>query len=318
MPFKSEKQRRYLFANEPEIARDWTETYGSKIKKAYGGRIGYYTGGQSIPSEYSIEDARKTAMQDRLGGITEVMKQADLYRQGDVGQMYMANGGIMRVPLAYGMSPGEAQARGLGAESHGRNFGGKDETAHRNIHAGMTSPSMTTAGTLSDPREKQDYFTQTYSGQPNILGFGGGYRNLRTPNEAGSGYQSRLNPANILGMLGGFIKRSPPFTFAASGINTLRNKFGPAFNMFTSSQNLEQFRDKMKGYGRTMPTIFNNPTVGGIETLGKEVSQIVDEFGNTYRDSIYSKSISEDVFNDIFSEKGQEEAIMQNIKDYIV
>jgi hypothetical protein len=28
-------------------------------------------------------------MQDRLGGITEVMKQADLYRQGDIGQMYI-------------------------------------------------------------------------------------------------------------------------------------------------------------------------------------------------------------------------------------
>ena len=37
MPFKSEKQRKYLWANEPEIARDWTETYGSKIKKADGG-----------------------------------------------------------------------------------------------------------------------------------------------------------------------------------------------------------------------------------------------------------------------------------------
>ena len=60
---------------------------------AKGGRAGYYAGGQSIPSEYTIEDARKTAMQDRLGGITEVMKQADLYRQGDVGQMYMAEGG---------------------------------------------------------------------------------------------------------------------------------------------------------------------------------------------------------------------------------
>ena len=60
---------------------------------AEGGRAGYYAGGQSIPSEYTIEDARKTAMQDRLGGITEVMKQADLYRQGDVGQMYMAEGG---------------------------------------------------------------------------------------------------------------------------------------------------------------------------------------------------------------------------------
>ncbi len=62
-------------------------------KAAEGGRIGYYAGGQSIPSEYTIEDARKTAMQDRLGGITEVMKQADLYRQGDIGQMYMAEGG---------------------------------------------------------------------------------------------------------------------------------------------------------------------------------------------------------------------------------
>ena len=31
MPFQSEKQRRYLWANEPEIARDWTETYGSRI-----------------------------------------------------------------------------------------------------------------------------------------------------------------------------------------------------------------------------------------------------------------------------------------------
>jgi hypothetical protein len=60
---------------------------------AQGGRAGYYAGGQSIPSKNSLEDARKTAMQDKLGGITEVMKQADLYRQGDVGQMYMAEGG---------------------------------------------------------------------------------------------------------------------------------------------------------------------------------------------------------------------------------
>ena len=37
MPFQSEKQRRYLWANEPEIARDWTDTYGSRIKKEVGG-----------------------------------------------------------------------------------------------------------------------------------------------------------------------------------------------------------------------------------------------------------------------------------------
>jgi len=44
MPFQSEKQRRYLWANEPEIARDWTDTYGSGIAKALGGRIGLRRG----------------------------------------------------------------------------------------------------------------------------------------------------------------------------------------------------------------------------------------------------------------------------------
>ena len=44
MPFKSEKQRKYLWANEPEIARDWTDTYGSGIQAAHGGRIGFYKG----------------------------------------------------------------------------------------------------------------------------------------------------------------------------------------------------------------------------------------------------------------------------------
>ena len=37
MPFQSENQRRYLWANEPEIARDWTDTYGSRIRKDNGG-----------------------------------------------------------------------------------------------------------------------------------------------------------------------------------------------------------------------------------------------------------------------------------------
>ena len=40
MPFKSEKQRRYLWANEPEIAKDWTEEYGSTpVKKKVGGVV---------------------------------------------------------------------------------------------------------------------------------------------------------------------------------------------------------------------------------------------------------------------------------------
>ena len=37
MPFQSEKQRKYLWANEPAIAREWTDKYGSRVKKANGG-----------------------------------------------------------------------------------------------------------------------------------------------------------------------------------------------------------------------------------------------------------------------------------------
>ena len=33
MPFRSEKQRKYLFAKEPAIAKKWTKKYGSKISK---------------------------------------------------------------------------------------------------------------------------------------------------------------------------------------------------------------------------------------------------------------------------------------------
>ena len=33
MPFKSEKQRRYLYANEPEVAKRWSKKYGDKTMK---------------------------------------------------------------------------------------------------------------------------------------------------------------------------------------------------------------------------------------------------------------------------------------------
>ena len=33
MPFRSEKQRRYLWKNEPKIASKWTKAYGSKSVK---------------------------------------------------------------------------------------------------------------------------------------------------------------------------------------------------------------------------------------------------------------------------------------------
>jgi hypothetical protein len=36
MPFKSLKQRKWMWANKPEMARKWTKKYGSKIKRKKG------------------------------------------------------------------------------------------------------------------------------------------------------------------------------------------------------------------------------------------------------------------------------------------
>jgi hypothetical protein len=60
MPFKSEKQRKYLWANEPEIARDWTDTYGSGIQAAQGGRIGFYRGSDRHAGTGTTTQSSKT------------------------------------------------------------------------------------------------------------------------------------------------------------------------------------------------------------------------------------------------------------------
>jgi hypothetical protein len=33
MPFKSAKQRRFMFARHPRIAKKWAKKYGTKIKR---------------------------------------------------------------------------------------------------------------------------------------------------------------------------------------------------------------------------------------------------------------------------------------------
>jgi len=268
MPFQSEAQRRYLWANEPEIARDWTDTYGSRIQKN--------------------------------------------------------NGGIMRIPFrsagAVGASHGNAAAAAGGVE-RGGNTGGDDRSYQREnrIQQQYTPVTHTTApGSLSDIREKQDYFNQSWSGQPGFLGLGGGYINLKTPGvtpERGGAYQSRLNPMGIMGLLGKYMKQ--PFTIAATGFNSLkdtlgtginavRNKFGPVWNDWTDADHLAEFLRRR----RTGETI-TNPAVRGEYGLP---AINIDEFHpygadveNSYEEFPYEE----------FPED-EDEAMMQKIKDYYI
>ena len=70
MPFKSNKQRRYLWANEPEIARDWTNKYGSRVRKYEGGIMDnilsfgapfatYFSGGNWAPRTAGMDTSLK-------------------------------------------------------------------------------------------------------------------------------------------------------------------------------------------------------------------------------------------------------------------
>jgi len=86
MPFKSEKQRRYLWANEPEIARDWTDTYGSGIAKALGGRIPFAEGsGKTSIPQWNLATLQ-TALETATSDEERAKIQAQIDRvEGDIG-----------------------------------------------------------------------------------------------------------------------------------------------------------------------------------------------------------------------------------------
>ena len=83
MPFKSEAQRKYLWANEPNIARDWADTYGSRIQKENGGimRLGFQNGNDVNPWWLQQLKKGKNYLQDTItGGITNLLDNTILGR----------------------------------------------------------------------------------------------------------------------------------------------------------------------------------------------------------------------------------------------
>lgn len=150
--------------------------------------------------------------------------------------------------------------RGMGTAGKTGNYSAPTSTGGGNQFTSVTS------GTLSDPREKQDFFTQSYTA-PGIFGLGGGYRDLNVPGDTQSGFKSRLGGIGgaILGGILGLI--NPALGLGFRAVNYLKGEIPETFNQFKESATLEEFRDKVRGYGRTMPTVSPNPMFGGIESL---------------------------------------------------
>ena len=103
MPFKSEKQRRYLWANEPEIAKDWTDTYGSRIKKSDGGITNVAI--QGGVDNYLGEQPQVKAPRS---GIMSLDSFGDVGGGGASGGDTEAGGGAMEGRGFSGQGPGQS------------------------------------------------------------------------------------------------------------------------------------------------------------------------------------------------------------------
>ena len=111
--------------------------------------------------------------------------------------------------------------------------------------------------------------TQKYSGD----GIFSGYRNLDAQGQPLMGLAYVGDKLSSIGGLGGILGGilgliNPLAGLAFRGANYLRQEVPETFNQFRESNTLEEFRDKVRGYGRTMPTVSPNPMYGGIESLG--------------------------------------------------
>tara|TARA_Y100000114_G_scaffold146201_1_gene156645 strand:+ start:45 stop:704 length:660 start_codon:yes stop_codon:yes gene_type:complete len=169
----------------------------------------------------------------------------------------------------YGGNRNEEQTYGGGDKGSSGITGAKSASAFTDVTKDVLNP-------------QKDFFTQSYKA-PGIFGLGGGYKNLNIPGDTSQGFKQGIG-TKILGGILGLI--SP---FLGLGYRAITSAPG-VFNKFKSSSTLEEFRDKMKGFGRTIPVINNNPSFDfkGIRSLDNEESlqAYLDYLNNTPDDPI--------------------------------
>ena len=212
MPFQSEKQRRYLWANEPEIARDWTDTYGSGIAKALGGRIGFRRGTSGAPGggDPGMTSAPSGKGQTHSGG------------GGDKGPAHLSHNAPVFAPEA---PPREVGGAGYISPADQRTLDIKQDIINRNLEKDYRdvrymAHDFGNYGLQGQQKinEYQPTFGQRFkTGIGNLFsGLGGGLRNL-------AGF---VNPL-------AFAIDNP---YARLGINYMGKKFAPNFYNKWSNQ----------------------------------------------------------------------------------
>ena len=199
MPFQSEKQRRYMHANLPRIAKRWERDYANGGIASQGGMKNYLgeqpmvnapqnwrSGPDSPPTElaYITQPEKELILRSNIHGSL-----ANGPNEGPSGIMSLDGWGDKE--QGFGMSDTGQGITGTG----GHSFGDQERSVTTTV--GSPRGPQTVTRTVSP----KDTFKQSWSGQPGFLGFGGGYRNLRTPGvtpERGGAYQSRFGLGSLL------------------------------------------------------------------------------------------------------------------------
>jgi len=197
MPFKSEAQRRYLWANEPEIARDWTDTYGSRIQKSNGGIMSMQGGVKNYLGEQPMVSAPKYWQSAPDHEMTELAyitpRERDILV--DMNMYGTMNGSPNKGPS------GIMSLNGWGDANEGmadKSFGGNERSVE--VTRGSPRGDITTTQTVNT---MPDVVDQKYSGD----GFFSGYRNLdaRGQPKMGLAYLGDRLKSVVPGVMGAFM-----------------------------------------------------------------------------------------------------------------
>ena len=228
MPFKSEKQRRYLWANEPEIARDWTDTYGSRIQKNRGGvasqgGVKNYLGKQPMVSAPKYWQSSPDHPTTELAYITPAEKDL-LVKQDLHGSL---NGGVNRGPS------GIMSLNGWGSSDPGQNRAGAD------ISAGMdksgSDKGWSSPGGFTSPHAKSPAELNLLAGKKGSTTVMPSSHYGKKPTKQKSGIGGL-----ILGALLSMINPALGMAYRGyQGIKSLGNKFGTQ---------LGDWRENLTGY----------------------------------------------------------------------
>lgn len=154
------------------------------------------------------------------------------------------------------------QGGDFGAGGGSGSSGNSGDNNREDRRSDQYGQSRTTAqkGTLSDPEEKRDYFTQSYTGPSKLGGLIGGYQDTVVPNTTAYGNRSKLGSL----IVGGFGALA-----GIPGLGLITNKlaeFGP-FN------NKQFFDEKVMPAGK-----FKG--VGFQDYMSQRMAGTIDAYGN--------------------------------------